>query len=359
MNRLIIIGNGFDLAHGYKTGYQHFLFHILFKELLVFRDELKSKTHDQKKAKHYFYFEAIKNQTYYLGISNAISELEDKLEKEEYNEFEELKKFINSNQGYFRIMIVSSLISKLYSDLSIKNWVDVEETYYTLLKSFEKNKTGLTFRDGDLKQIEMLNKDLSFLTKELEKYLKVAVERPSFIEDMENIFKKDAYAETKILNFNYTDTYVQYLEGLNSIKRIDIHGQLNSGSNPIIFGVGDENHSLYSRIVEANVDEMLINVKSLKYLETYNYEKLKFELGQGEFIIDVIGHSCGISDRTLLKEVFTHGDCNNINIYHHNGIESYRSSIYGASRYFKSNFEMRQKIEPFNYEFTIPQQSES
>lgn len=33
MNRLVIIGNGFDLAHGLKTGYRDFILDCLEKEM--------------------------------------------------------------------------------------------------------------------------------------------------------------------------------------------------------------------------------------------------------------------------------------------------------------------------------------
>ncbi len=39
--RVIIIGNGFDLAHGYKTKYSDFLNHLLLTELEVFRKGVK------------------------------------------------------------------------------------------------------------------------------------------------------------------------------------------------------------------------------------------------------------------------------------------------------------------------------
>ena len=46
VNRLILLGNGFDLAHGYKTRYSDFLFEYLYEivSLLVegkaYKDEL-------------------------------------------------------------------------------------------------------------------------------------------------------------------------------------------------------------------------------------------------------------------------------------------------------------------------------
>lgn len=42
MNRLIIVGNGFDLAHGLKTSYEDFLLWLLKKSMLQERKEIKN-----------------------------------------------------------------------------------------------------------------------------------------------------------------------------------------------------------------------------------------------------------------------------------------------------------------------------
>lgn len=352
-NRLIIIGNGFDLAHGYKTSYKDFLFHILFKRLLEFKQAIESKTYSNYTLPNQFHFRTDLGPIEYPVFQKRIFAFEEQIKTNTEDLFGQLQEFIKDSG--FSIVFPSKLIERIYNDTHLKNWVDIEEAYYSLIKGVVHHKSDLTLTHSEITDIKSLNDSLAFLTSELEQYFLECIGKKAIIHDMATMFISRSYEATYILNFNYTTTFTQYFVGANVYEVINIHGELGNKNNPIIFGFGDENHTIYPQIVESNVDEMLHNVKSLKYLETTNYRALKMATDETQFDIDVIGHSCGISDRTLLKEIFNHTNCSNINIYHHNGLSSYKSSIYGASRYFDSNFEMRQRIMPYNPGLTIPQ----
>jgi len=353
-NRLIIIGNGFDLAHGYKTSYKDFLFHIIFKRLLEFKQTMELGTYSSYKLPEHIHFRTdLLSPTDFQKFSNQINSFQEQIKKNDVDLFGQLKNFIK-NSG-FSIVFPSQLISQIYNDTNLNNWVDVEEAYYSLIKSVIYHKSDLKPNYSELELIRSLNKSLLFLTSELEQYLSDIIFEKFSVQSMVMKFINKDYGTTYVLNFNYTTTFTQYFEINTNYEIINIHGELNNKDNPIIFGLGDENHSIYPQIVESNIDEMLHNVKSLKYLETNNYEALKLAIDKAVFDVDIIGHSCGISDRTLLKEVFTHSNCLKVNIHHHNGLASYRQSVYGVSRYFENNFDMRQKIKPFNSELNIPQ----
>jgi hypothetical protein len=65
------------------------------------------------------------------------------------------------------------------------------------------------------------------------------------------------------------------------------------------------------------------------------------------------GHSCGLSDRTMLKEIFEHENCVSIMIYYHKwGSEDnqndYVNKTYEISRHFTDKGLMRKKIVSFN-----------
>lgn len=353
LNRLIIIGNGFDLAHGYKTSYKDFLFHIIFKRLLEFKQAIDSKTYNKHKPPSQFHFRTDLGPIEYPVFLKRIFAFEEQIKSNTEDLFGQIQEFIKGSG--FTLVIPSQLIDRIYNDTHLKNWVDIEEAYFSLVKRIIYHKSDLTLSHSEITHIKLLNDSLAFLTKELEQYLLGCTGKKVIIDDMAMKFNRSGYETTYILNFNYTTTFTQYFEETNVYEVINIHGELGNKNNPIIFGVGDENHTIYPQIVESNVDETLHNVKSLKYLETTNYRALKMATDETLFDIDVIGHSCGISDRTLLKEIFNHTNCSDINIYHHNGLSSYNSSIYGASRYFSNNYEMRQKIRPYNPALTIPQ----
>ena len=74
-----------------------------------------------------------------------------------------------------------------------------------------------------------------------------------------------------LLSFNYTATAEKYKED-NTIYNY-IHGRLDHPEN-IIFGYGDELDKGYQEILDKNDNELLRNVKSVKYLETRHYHDL-------------------------------------------------------------------------------------
>ena len=83
---------------------------------------------------------------------------------------------------------------------------------------------------------------------------------------------------------------------------------------------------------------------------------MEFVSSAEEMKIDIIGHSCGLADRSLLRELFQNNSIqtNGIRVYHHNGKESYSNLVYGISRIFEENIEMRDKVQNFNTRLAVP-----
>ena len=74
-----------------------------------------------------------------------------------------------------------------------------------------------------------------------------------------------------LLSFNYTPTANLY--GNFNLEHKFIHGELEHPEN-IIFGYGDELDKHYQDILDRNDNELLKNVKSVKYLETRHYKDM-------------------------------------------------------------------------------------
>ena len=138
------------------------------------------------------------------------------------------------------------------------------------------------------------------------------------------------------MNFNYINTEELYIkresngELPDNIKVIHIHGELDNDDNKMIFGYGDEKSEESKEIEDLNNNEFFENVKSTKYTLTLNNDELKefanmkmvrigvfakFEIEFEEFEIFVFGHSCGNSDRTLLRELFENDNCKKIRCF--------------------------------------------
>ena len=66
-----------------------------------------------------------------------------------------------------------------------------------------------------------------------------------------------------------------------------------------------------------------------------------------KFQVFIIGHSCGLSDRTLLNTIFEHNNCRSIKVFYHqkeNGTDNYTEIIQNISRHFNKKKLMREKI---------------
>lgn len=327
-NVLFIIGNGFDLAHGMRTSYKDFLLWYL-------------------------------NEINAAAITNLSSIFEDELVKFEnkfpidYKKFEDFKEFeASSRQNRIQIEYRNELIEELVKSCSEKNWVDIEYTYFQKLIRYYKfyEKHG----EKNLHQVERINACLDEITVSLVKYLKT-IKFPGINRRIYNslwsVINYEEFKNACFLIFNYTDTVEYYLTDLELKKEsvINIHGQLNNKTNPIIFGYGDEMFPYYSKIEDLNENEYLRHMKSFGYFKTSNYLNLLQFIDSNDFTVCIMGHSCGLSDRVLLNTIFCHESCKEIQIfYHQKGPNStdFVQKTMEISRHFKADdkAKMREKI---------------
>lgn len=418
MNRLIIIGNGFDLAHNLKTSYHDFIDDFWADSI----EELKKIVPYQGFSNDFF------DINYVPSVWSA------------NNTFEDL---ISSINGTTRSTIIfkNKFLEHISKKKGIQNWVDIENEYYELLK--DSFKISSTDDDYD---IFKLNKEFKEVALLLEKYLikienqfmnaildqklkseigykiyegfhikdfteiaineKVEFEYDKIKADIQGLKdgniviqeievnkerlisrigsndpKKEIrklllndgalnYFDLKpksilFLNFNYTSTEKHYLrhqefDAFLDYKNLDkevihIHGVLNDKSNPMIFGFGDELDSHYQEIENLNDNEYLENIKSIKYLETDNYKKVLEFVNSSSYQIFVFGHSCGLSDRTLLSTLFGHNNCHSIKLFYHQKDtikDNYSDIIRNISRNFSDKTLMRDKV--VNKTYSLP-----
>lgn len=169
-----------------------------------------------------------------------------------------------------------------------------------------------------------------------------------------------------ILDFNYTQTIKEYItdyeKGImpSNIIYINIHGILNDEKNPMIFGFGDELDENYKKIEKSRLNGVLKYIKSINYLKTSNYRKFLDFLELDYFQIFTWGHSCGMTDRTLLNHVFEHNNCVSIKPYYYKRyneeIDSYSDNyieiVSNIARNFTDKNKLRDRV--VNYQFCEP-----
>lgn len=404
MNKLILVGNGFDLAHGLPTTYRSFLndFWRNF-QLNHNNQEIKNLIDIDYSYNGYFNFGNNSIESFddlFLNLKSYCKYDSFIFEEEHFVARDKFKNIFRFKSDFFRIINLKS---------SIQDWVDIENEYYSQLKKVIRLKFG-NYQEEKLhaarkEKVIKLNKEFEDLKNLFEKYLLKEIcdkfdfkntENPkewieicellkpiifsktpyfkgkisklskefSFQEDEDRIKEYEADILSKsdfepiifkslILSFNYTPTVLAYNNYINRDFGQDIcsynyiHGELKSTKNKINFGFGDEIDSSYKEIENIGDNEYLKNFKSFQYSNTQNYDDLLRYIDSEKFQVYISGHSCGLSDRVLLNTIFEHDNCRSIKVYYHKKDESnnnYTDIVQNISRHFSNKPSMRRKI---------------
>ncbi|WP_242133399.1 AbiH family protein [Aestuariivivens marinum] len=373
VNKLILVGNGFDLSLGLKTSYEDFL-HWYFRKIILQGLKKVDVVKDNRGNLIYNHFEDEMVSFSCSSYVEFISHFEKDFD-EHFFDFKTIRdKFLKKQvpQDPFELKFKSKLLKKICEE-SVSGWVDIESAYFNLLK---KNL------DVTSKGIDILNKELEYIKIELNEYLNqldysfskdYQIARPyitQFVSDVSkeeliSSFDKNETVSTEkifFLNFNYTPSVynvVNHIRKNNEDNKQpdviinDIHGCLHD-VNSMVFGYGDEIDDGYKTIEGLNDNRFFEGIKSFKYSENSNYRELLRFLNSNDYQVCVYGHSCGLSDRLMLNEVFEHDKCKSIKIYYYNKNEFVNKTM-DISRHFKNNQIMRQRIVEFNQADKIPQ----
>ena len=370
MNRLILIGNGFDLAHGLKTDYNSFIVWYLTE---CFSDAQINTSYDDELIE---IRSLLPGPEFRIGHISSVSQLieyyyENGLGILFYNDEFRFPDSGNIYDNPFKIKIKSNLLRTLISSCQSSNWVDIENEFYNELKNILSERGS-----QKINLLKDLNGSLAAIIRNLEQYLSLIMPT-SICHGYQKIFESEFIfsdfvgklstsrydvlpQKSVILNFNYTRTIEKYFESDSGIKPIEInyiHGVIEDIENPIIFGFGDELDADYNKIELEKINAFFKYIKSFWYFKTSNYHKLIRFIEANEFQVYILGHSCGLSDRTMLNMIFEHNNCKSIKIYYYqnpqgNNFENLTQEI---SRHFKDKAAMRRKIIPFDKSQPMPQ----
>ncbi len=149
-----------------------------------------------------------------------------------------------------------------------------------------------------------------------------------------------------LLNFNYTNTPLRYIDDHSNVVLNYIHGHIENPQS-VIFGYGDELDENYNRLREQSNNECLRHMKSINYLESDSYRKMLDFIESAPFQVTIMGHSCGKSDRTLLNTLFEHRNCVSIKPYYYqksDGTDNYMELVQNISRNFTDMKLLRDRV---------------
>lgn len=418
MNRIILIGNGFDLAHGLPTRYEDFInwyweqwlynlrtchYRTLADGLCKFSIKAGQDTWQSLLWQYGYTFNASKS----VDFVNSI--LED-------------------NQSFE--VIQSHLLYRICKSIQDKNWVDIENEYYHLLKESIENPESLGCTPQEINSqlqcvLDMLTQYLSSLQLETlvcNDSIKNIISEPIKIEDVaigsvqyfyehcnywankdrhalyEQLGIKDVPSDqaldiradvdeflqqniakypdgrfgvidinkiprqllrpfnTMLLSFNYTGITDIYAQSCMCYTN-HIHGDLKDPSK-MIFGYGDELDDVYKELLKREDNECLKNIKSIRYLESENYRNMLGFIESVPYQVYVMGHSCGNSDRTLLNTLFEHKNCVSIKPYYYrkaDGSDNYMEIVQNICRNFTDMKLMRDRVVNKTFCESLPQ----
>ena len=416
MNRIVLIGNGFDLAHDLKTGYKDFIEWYWEQRVLSFIDNrtmlssdplftIRSLTNtfnqiaysesvdDLNRTERINLLVKIETDTreYKVSYSDFYRGIKDSIEQKgwvdiEYEYYKQLKKYclspyqsihfdkdvpkelksLNDQLYYLKIKLIEYL-SKTCNDISRMN-CEIKNLLYEPLTPRDIAVEGITTMSDMLKDVlsndaqieygvDHNYKRFGYITPnsdDLKYYRKLYLKRKFFSSDKPCPF---LFPETVLLlNFNYTNTVDKYREeGVAQI--INIHGTLNN-PNSIIFGYGDELDENYKEIKELEYEESRSNIKSIKYLESDNYRKVLSFIESAPYQIYIMGHSCGNSDRTLINTLFEHKNCISIKPFYNqktDGTDNFFELAQNINRNFINMKYIRDRVVNKTYCMPLPQ----
>lgn len=372
MNRLVIIGNGFDMAHGLKTSYKDFINWYWDRRVDAFVGNITKVSEDSLCKLTIKDNPNLSCWNVFAFDNSYFKDIRGNRTCSGYEVITELQKYPDTFS-----VDTTPFFGTIIQSIETKGWVDIENDYYQLLKKCTKTTDcGYTVKE--------LNEQLAYLQKKLVEYLSTidvpetigtinsAIRENICIEDLSiegkalaktmgvieydtNSFDDNRYMDerfsgmpperTMLLCFNYTGTVKEY-EQYGGLILNYIHGELEHLEH-IIFGYGDELDKDYQGILDKQDNELLKNVKSVKYLETRNYHKMLDFLMAAPFQVLIMGHSCGNSDRTLLNTVFEHKNCVSIKPFYHkwdDGSDNYLELVQNISRNFTNMRLFRDRV---------------
>lgn len=379
MNRIILIGNGFDLAHGLKTSYNDFIDWIIeSKHIELEKNGYQLNDIDIKYNKGYFNknipIEELKKVFCKNKRTSAVPRI---LGENTYYD----------NNKYGTVEYKNTFLKLIIQSRYVKGWADIETMFYD-----ELNKLLNNDKTTD-NEINLLNNNFQRIINLLEIYLTTIKENfnsseikdritsllnlPIYQSDLSIEFKRnnksirgkfvvageeieapnvENYDKCLIIDFNYTQIIKHYFYE-NKFHYVNIHGELNNPDNKMIFGFGDELDDDYIKIEKSRLKGVMNYIKSINYLNTVNYRNVLEFLEIENYQVFVWGHSCGLTDRTLLNHIFEHNNCAGIKPYYYQKYDeeaeehtnNYIEIVVNIARNFKNKNKLRDRVVNLDY----------
>lgn len=317
---IIIIGNGFDLAHGLPTKYTDFLNFINAVKEIISRGSATIKTQSRLDKKLCEIINSSKrdekNKIYkqkelWMNLVNDNFWIDyflqnDKHGKENWIDFESE---------------ISKIIKSLQDDMfKLKKGLYDKTTFYSnhILSKYFYYKESISYKEVK----EKLYNDLNKLIKALEIYLYQYVNEINCekrLPDIEKIIHDTIVEKNKILSFNYTNTFERlYMDRM----QVDyIHGKANGDlkieNNNMVLGIDEflnvEQQSKHVEFIEfKKFYQRIYKETGCKYKTWISDDYLEGKI----YNLYIFGHSLDVTDGDVLRELILNEYANTVIFYH-------------------------------------------
>lgn len=328
--RYLVLGNGFDLAHGLKTRYTDFLMYVIERDKALYNNYVQNNSNvdieyiETNNSDEYI-SEKIKNN---IWLNYFVVLYRDKLIRgENWIDFELEISYIIENFD----RKAKSKLEYIYELKELNNDDKKMLYFYNLYGILHASKDVYNVKKQTYQElIKNLSNDLDNLILAFEYYLQNEVEDKDVL-----FYSPDIKALGKIngiLNFNYTTTYKRVYQDLSNTLVHYIHGKVaNENGNNMVLGVNEywegseaDKHTdfnIFKKFVQRVMKDTGTDYRKWIYEATENgksYENKRAitsykDLGLSE--VYIFGHSLDCTDRDLLMELFENDNIV-VNIYY-------------------------------------------
>ena len=326
---ILILGNGFDLAHGLKTKYSDFLDYCVEKnnKRIIGMINYGTTFIDNIWLQHFITtcnnygknWVDLEDEIYrvVLSLNKTLLDLSGGEIEMIFPLTFSIKKDILEFNFYKIIDYLKTCNNRLETDK--KKYITVETNDFSHLYFYIENYQGL---------INFIYDQLRTFVEMFERYLNEVVmseidSEPKYQLSLLQSSKPNIKSFLFILNFNYTNTLTKlYKDTMDSkqkksIRNFYVHGKINA--NNIVLGTqffDDKNNNIPS---EFNVFRKHNQRHRYNTIEDYQslLQIIKSRNDDTKRIFHVIGHSLDKSDYAILKHIFLAHNDSIINIYYH------------------------------------------
>jgi len=295
MNRIILIGNGFDLAHGLKTSYKDFIddYWDGFMNYCMSQDAWN--TYGNYK---YDCIELIMPKTG-LTLSHFLPDGDNPLNRPNKKSisYSELKEeFVEFNKRYecpeskIKLSIGNKFLLHLIRKCNIEmGWVDIENEYYKFLCKFLTRHVNKSY---EYPNINYLNNDISYIKGKLQEYLLRTVAITEISES--NQIQKIIYSNFSVDEFSNESKIEVNNKKTNKIKKFPQTSNTEYISPKI--SQANDHHDSMTQYVDLKPDNMMF---------------LSFNYTNSEMLY--VDKNKAVENKFVLLDIHIHGELNNTN----------------------------------------------